>query len=116
MKEYKNPHCLNVDEFNEDLNRIKYIKKLFKRYIDSGELRERLILNHLIIFYNVFEREAATRMLFCKMEPEYWGVLKSFLMFLNLMPIGMVRGIRGTDIHSADVVEIPEILSVLKEI
>ena len=54
MKHYTNPHCRGVDEFQEDLNRIKYLKRLIRRYISSGELKDRLILNHIIVFYNVF--------------------------------------------------------------
>ena len=64
MKNYDNPSCTGVDEFQEDFNRIKYIKRLFNRYQTSGTLRERLILNHIITIYNVFGMEASTRMLF----------------------------------------------------
>ena len=64
MKHYDNPQCTTVEEFNDDLNKIKYVKRLFNRFLDTGELRTNLILNHLIVIYNVFENEAATRMLF----------------------------------------------------
>ena len=83
MKYYQNTQCLNIDEFHDDLKRIKYIKRLFSRYVISGELKERLILNHLIILYNSFGTEA-TKMLFFKIESEFWPQLKTFLLFLSL--------------------------------
>jgi len=83
---YTNPQVYDTDEFYEDLNRYKYIKKLFYRFYEKGELRERLILNHLITTYNVFEHQANTRILFYKMNKEYWPGLKTFLLFLNYMP------------------------------
>ena len=86
MDNYKNPSCLEHGEFEEDLNRIKYIKRLFGRYQSSGELKERLILNHLIIFYNVFDMDAATKMLFYKMEDKFKPLLKTFLVYLNYLP------------------------------
>ena len=86
MDNYKNPSCLYHGEFEEDLNRIKYIKRLFGRYQSSGELKERLILNHLIIFYNVFDMDAATKMLFYKMEDKFKPLLKTFLVYLNYLP------------------------------
>ena len=85
MDNYKNPSCLDHGEFEEDLNRNKYIKRLFGRYQSSGELKERLILNHLIIFYNVFDMDAATKMLFYKMEDKFKPLLKTFLVYLNYL-------------------------------
>lgn len=84
-KHYDNVNCVDMMEFYEDLNRIKYIKRLFKRYRESGELKERLILNHLIILYNVFENEAITNILLFKLY-DYWDLLKPFLVFLSLWP------------------------------
>lgn len=84
-KHYDNIHCFDDIEFFDDLKRFKYLKKLFKKYKDSGTLRERLILNHIIIIYNLFGSMAATRMLFLKM-PDYQVELKTFLVFLNFMP------------------------------
>lgn len=83
---YQNTQCYDTDEFYEDLNRFKYVKRLFSRYHDKGELKERLILNHLITLYNVFEHHANTRMLFFKTEEKHWPTLKMFLLFLNYMP------------------------------
>ena len=71
MKYYVNIQCTSVEEFNEDLNKIKYVKRLFNRFLDTGELRINLIMNHLIVIYNVFETEAATRMLFFRVEKRF---------------------------------------------
>lgn len=84
-KHYDNPHCFDDEEFLDDIKRFKYLKKLLKKYEESGMLRERLILNHIIIITNLFGIEAATRMLFLKI-PEYHPQLKTFLVFLNMMP------------------------------
>lgn len=83
IKNYDNPHCKNLDEFNEDLQRIIYLKRLFKKYHNGGELRERLILNHLITLYNVFGIEAATKILFYKIDEKLYSILKTFLIYLN---------------------------------
>ena len=79
---YTNPHCEDISEFHDDLKRIKYIKRLFKKYSNDGELRERLILNHLVVLYNVFESESLTEMLKLKLS-EYDSYLKTFLFYLN---------------------------------
>jgi hypothetical protein len=86
MKQYTNPQCTTVDEFYEDLNRTKYLKRLFRRYKTTGNLRERLILNHIIIFCNVFGVELATRLLFFHIEKELHSLLKTFLVYLNYLP------------------------------
>ncbi len=86
MRSYRNSGCMSVDEFHEDLNRTKYLKRLFRRYQATGQLRERLILNHIIIFYNVFGIEPATRLLFFKIEKELHPLLKTFLVYLNYCP------------------------------
>ena len=86
IRAYCNSQCKNLDEFHEDLNRTKYLKRLFRRYQATGQLRERLILNHIIIFYNVFGVEPATRLLFFKIEEELHPLLKTFLVYLNCCP------------------------------
>jgi len=86
IRSYCNSQCQNLDEFHEDLNRTKYLKRLFRRYQATGQLRERLILNHIIIFYNVFGVEPATRLLFFKIEEELHPLLKTFLVYLNCCP------------------------------
>ena len=101
-KHYDNPQCYDVEEFYDDLKRFKYLKRLFGKYEDTGELRENLILNHIIVLYNVFG-DAATRMLFFKLVGHY-SYLKPFLVLLNRMPdvlvgIGFSTGvIKGSDV------------------
>lgn len=84
-KYYDNPHCSDISEFEEDLKRFQYLRKLFGRYRQDNDLKERLILNHLIIIYNVFGPEA-TNLLFMKL-PEYHEYLKPFVEYLNFMPM-----------------------------
>jgi hypothetical protein len=84
-KHYDNVQCQDIEEFQEDLNRIKYIKKLLSKYRDKGELKHRLILNHIIVFQNVFGVEPGARMLYLKL-PEYHSQLTSFLRFLRTCP------------------------------
>ena len=86
MKLYDNPHCVGMDEFKDDLNRVKYVKRLLKKHFNSGVLRERLILNHIIILANVFGIEGAVRMLFYRVEEELHPLLKTFLVFLEYIP------------------------------
>lgn len=83
-KAYDNPNCAGTDEFLEDLSRFKYIKRLFTKYIEGGEMRERLVLNHLIVLYNLFG-DATTPMLFYRLEGQ-WQYLKPFLVALDRMP------------------------------
>lgn len=83
-KHYDNPHCSDIAEFEEDLKRFQYLRKLFGRYKQTGELKERLILNHLIILYNCFGPDA-TNMLFMKLD-DYHECLKPFVEYLNFMP------------------------------
>jgi hypothetical protein len=84
-KHYSNTQCCDTVEFYEDLNRFKYIKRLFNKYIESGDLKERLILNHLTVLYNVFGVEPTTRMLFVKLVGQY-HLLKPFLILLGTLP------------------------------
>jgi hypothetical protein len=85
MHHYNNVQCHSLEEFDSDLKRFLYLKKLFSRYKSSGELKERLILNHIIVLYNLFN-ESATTMLFYKIDKEHWNILITFLIFLNRMP------------------------------
>lgn len=87
-RNYDNPQCVSIDEFYDDLSRVKYLKRLFRRYLENDDLQERLILNHLIIFYNVFGIEAANRMMLYKMNSEYLSILKTFLVYLNFIRKG----------------------------
>lgn len=99
---YKNPQCLSAEDFYEDMNRIKYVKRLFNKYNRGGEIKTRLILNHIIAFYNVFEKRDATRILFFKMEENYWCLLKTFLLYLSYMP-EIVHGVNGRNILSDEI-------------
>ncbi len=101
MKCYDSPNAI-MSEFEEDLKRIKYVKRLIKRYRATGELKERLILNHIIILSNVFGTRNSVRMLFYKVDKVDYNILKTFLLFLGHMP-EVIRGIKGKDIHSSDV-------------
>lgn len=83
---YNNPECTDIEEFKEDLTRFKYLKRLLRRYEQYDDLQERLILNHIIVLYNVFGIEAANRMMWFKVEPEHHSMLKTFLIFLNYLP------------------------------
>ena len=102
MKEYNNIQCTNIEEFHDDLKKIKYIKRLFNVYMNGGQLKERLILNHLIVFYNVFPVYAGTRILFYKIEEHFWPMLKTFLIFLDRMP-DKIESIRGKTVLSTDI-------------
>lgn len=84
MHHYDNPQCHSIEEFEEDLRKFLYLKKLFSRYKNNDELRERLILNHIIVLYNIFG-DAATDMLFFKLD-EYESELATFLVYLNRLP------------------------------
>ena len=85
IKNYDNPQAVTREDFEKDLNHFKYIKRLLKRYQNTGQLKVQLILNHFIILYNVFG-EAATPMVFYKIEKELWPSIKSFILFLNKLP------------------------------
>jgi len=82
---YNNPECCDIEEFREDLTRFKYLKRLLRRYEQYGDLQERLILNHIIVLYNVFGIDAANRMMWFKVEPEHYSAIKTFLIFLNYL-------------------------------
>jgi hypothetical protein len=85
IKHYENPQSVTKDDFYDDLKRIRWIKKLLKKYKNEGELKTHLLINHFIILYNVFG-DAATPMLFYKLEKDYWSVLKTFIVYLQRFP------------------------------
>ena len=109
---YDNPHCVDIKEYFEDVRKLKYIKRLFNRYKEDGVMKERLILNHIISFYNVFDNEAATRLLFFRVGTEYHSLLKTFLVFLNKMPDYVNENLYSDNIQLDD--KIIEILRNLK--
>lgn len=98
MHHYDNPQCHSLQEFEEDLKKILYLKKLLSRYKNNGELRERLILNHIIVLYNIFG-DATTKMLFFKIDESCWDSLVTFLVYLERMPESLPEyGIKLSDI------------------
>jgi hypothetical protein len=101
MKAYDKPNCI-MSEFKEDMKRFNYLKRLFKRYRKLNELREQLVLNHLVVLYNVFGPEVATRLLFFQMSKDDYPALKTYLLFLSCMP-EKVKGIKGHDIISSEI-------------
>ena len=115
MREYNNMQCTDIEEFYDDLKKIKYIKRLFNVYKNNGQLKERLILNHFIIFYNVFTVQAGTRILFYKIEKDFWPMLKTFLIYLDRMP-DKVDSIRGEVILASNIQLDDGIISRLRSI
>jgi hypothetical protein len=114
-KAYDRPNCI-MSEFTEDMKRLNYLKRLFRRYSKHGEMRERLILNHIVVLYNIFGPEVSTRIMFYHTNKSDYSILKTYLIFLNLMP-ERVRGINGTDIISSEIpidMNVAEVLRNLK--
>jgi hypothetical protein len=111
---YDKPNCI-LSEFDEDYKRIRYIKRLIHRYRLTGNIKERLILNHLVIAQNVFGIEATTRMLFFRLDPKDYSTLKTFLIYTSAMPT-VVKGIRGKDILSS-LIQLDEyLISILRKV
>ena len=113
-KAYDKPNCL-MSEFKEDIKRFNYLKRLFHKYRKNNELREQLVLNHLVILYNVFGVEPTTRMLFFKMTKDDYSALKTYLLFLNYMP-NVVKSIKGHDVRSSDIEVDMKIANILRKI
>jgi hypothetical protein len=114
MKAYDRPNCI-MSEFKDDLKRFNYLKRLFLRYRKYDEMREQLVINHLVVLYNVFGPEVATRMLFFKMSKEDYSALKTYLIFLSIMP-DRVKGIKGHDIISSEIPVDQKVVDVLRDI
>ena len=85
IKNYENPQAVTKEDFDKDLNHFKYIKRLLNKYKNTGEVKAHLLLNHFIILYNIFG-DAATPMLFYKMDRHLWSAMKTFILFLNRLP------------------------------
>lgn len=111
---YDKPNCLD-SEFDEDYKRIRYIKRLLQRYRVTGNIKERLLLNHLVVAQNVFGVEATTRMLFLRIDKRDWSALKTFLIYTSAIP-NIVKGIRGEDIISSDIGIDFRIVDILRKI
>lgn len=114
MKAYDKPNML-MSEFKDDMKRFNYLKRLFQRYRKYEELREQLVINHLVVLYNVFGPEVAVRALFFKISKEDYSTLKTYLIFLNLMP-ERVKGIKGHDIISSNISVDMKIAEALRQI
>ena len=114
IKHYDNPSCSGLKEFDDDLKRLRYIKRLLGRYKATGNIKERLIINHLVVLYNVFGIDAATNMLFFKIQERFWPQLKPFLVFLNYMPERIQH--KGGPLLGADIALDANIVDILRKI
>jgi hypothetical protein len=114
MKCYTTPNCI-ISEFESDIKRTKYLKRLFRRYKITKTLKERLILNHIILLNNVFGPEPTSRILFYKIDKRDYDILKTFLIYLGIMP-DVVRGVNGKNIISADIPVDLHIAQILRQI
>lgn len=115
IKHYDNPFCKGMNEFLDDLKRFKYLKRLLRKYSVNNDLKERLILNHIIVIYNLFGYDAATKMLFYKIEKKYWSQLKTFLVFLNYMPLKLIVS-KGIEIQDSEIPLDENIIEILRKI
>lgn len=113
-KHYDNPQCMDIDEFQDDLKRINYIKKLFNKYKTTGELKERLIINHLTVLYNCFGPEHTARMLLYKLK-DFREYVKPFLVFMGCMP-DKIYGVDDEIVLSSDILMDVNILDQLRKI
>ena len=114
MKCYAAPNCI-MSEFEGDIKRTKYLKRLFRRYKVTKTLKERLIINHIILLNNVFGPDVTARILFYRIDERDFDILKTFLLYLNILP-EVVRGIRGKTIHTAAIPVDMNIAKILREI
>ena len=114
VKHYNSPQCI-MSEFEGDIKRTKYLKRLFRRYKVTKSLKERLILNHIILLNNVFGNEATSRILFYKIDERDYDILKTFLSYLNIMP-DAIYGIRGKNIHTSEIPIDTDVAKVLLRI
>lgn len=114
MKCYNSPNCI-MSEFEGDIKRTKYLKRLFRRYKVSKSLKERLILNHIILLNNVFGPEVTTRILFYRIDDRDYDILKTFLLYLNLLP-DMVYGINSNNIRTSEIPVDMNIAEILRRI
>jgi hypothetical protein len=114
MKCYNAPHCI-LSEFESDIKRTKYLKRLFRRYKVTKSLKERLILNHIILLNNVFGPEHTPRILFYKIDERDYDILKTFLAYLNIVP-EMIYGIRGKNISVVEIQIDVNVAEILRQI
>lgn len=114
IKHYDNPSCSGLKEFDDDLKRLRYIKRLLGRFKVTGDIKERLVINHLVVLYNVFGVDAATNMLFFKIQEKFWPELKTFLVFLNYMPEYLM--LNGAVVKSSEIALNEQIVELLRKI
>jgi hypothetical protein len=114
IKCYTSPHCIQ-SEFDGDIKRTKYLKRLFRRYKITKSVKERLILNHIILLNNVFGPEATARILFYRIDERDYDILKTFLSYLDIMP-DVIHGIRGKNIYTQDIPLETNIIEILRTI
>jgi hypothetical protein len=115
MKYYDNPSCKGMAEFLDDIKRFKYIKRLLGKYTSGKELKERLIINHMIVLNNLFGVEATTKMLFFKIDKKFWPQLKTFLVFLNYMPEKIILN-KGVAIIESEIPLDDKIVEILRRV
>lgn len=114
LQMYNNPSCTGIQEFHEDLVRFKYVKRLLHRYVRTGELAPRLLINHIVGISNVFCAEAVSRILFYRVHPSAWRALKTILSFVDLMP-EIIPAVNGEIILNKDISEDRVLQRLLKE-
>jgi hypothetical protein len=114
IKCYTSPHCIQ-SEFDGDIKRTKYLKRLFRRYKITKSVKERLILNHIILLNNVFGPESTARILFYRIDERDYDILKTFLSYLDIMP-DVIHGIRGKNIYTQDIPLETNIIEILRTI
>jgi hypothetical protein len=114
IKSYDKPNCVK-SEFDDDYKKFRYIKRLLQKYRLTNEIKERLLLNHLVILQNVFGVEASTRILFFRIDERDYKALKTFLIYTSAMP-ERIKGIRGRDIVSSDIPLDPRIVEILRKL
>lgn len=114
IKYYNNPQCISISDYNDDIRRFKYIKRLINQFENNGTIKIRLLLNHIITIYNLFDRTAATRILFFKINELHWPIIKPILMYLNLLP-EYVYGINNQDIKTSEIPLNEKIIGLLRE-
>ena len=114
MKCYESPHCI-MSEFEGDIKRTKYLKRLFRRYKVTKTLKERLILNHIILLNNVFGPEVTARILFYRIDERDYDILKTFLVYLNILP-EMIYGINSKNIRTSEIPIDMNIAEILRKI
>lgn len=115
MKYYDNPYCKGMAEFLDDIKRFKYVKRLLGKYHSGKDLKERLILNHIIVLNNLFGVEASTKMLFYKIDQKFWPQLKTFLVFLNYMPSTIILS-KTNIIKESDIPLDDKVIEILRKV